>query len=84
MADLTGWWIGYGIGAVVVVAVAMLVIGIIATVRSITEVAEAITDGLAVTRDRTEALWTVGQTMHSCGDLLETAVDAREALEAGR
>jgi hypothetical protein len=82
-SDLTGWWVGYGVGAVVVVAVALLVIAIIVTARRIAAVAEDATRSLTTARERTEALWEVATTNTVAGDLLAGAREARRALGGG-
>lgn len=83
-ADLTGWWIGYAIGAVVVVAVAVLVLVLIVTARRISATARDITGSLAVARDRTEVLWQVATTNQVAGDVLGAATRARRALGGDR
>jgi hypothetical protein len=79
-ADLTGWWIGYAVGAVVVVLVAALVITIIVTAKRISAVAKDATRALVQARDRTEVLWEVGTTNRVAEDILESAKRARAAL----
>jgi Sec-independent protein translocase protein TatA len=79
-ADVTGWWIGYGVGAVVVVVVACVVLAIIVTAKRIAEVAEDATRSLVSTRDRTEALWRVADTNKVAEDILAGASEARRAL----
>lgn len=79
--DLTGWYVGYGLGAVVVLLVAALVLAITATARRIADVADDIAATLAVARDRTEVLWQVSTTNSVATDILDTATAARQALE---
>lgn len=79
-SDLTGWWVGYGIGAAVVVIVAVVVLALIATARKIGDVAEDATRSLAQARDRTEVLWQVAVTNQVAGDLLTGARKARGVL----
>jgi hypothetical protein len=79
-ADLTGWWVGFAVGAAIVVAVALLLVLIIVTARAIAAVAEDATRSLAETRDRTEVLWQVATTNQVAADLLDGAVRARKAL----
>lgn len=81
-SHLIGWYIGYGVAAVVIVLVAVLLLAIILTVRRIGAVAEDITSGLVVARDRTEVLWQVSTTNQVATDILDTATAARKALEA--
>ncbi|MFN2489513.1 MAG: hypothetical protein ABR529_07220 [Actinomycetota bacterium] len=82
-SDLTGWWIGWGVGAVVVVVVAAVLLAIIFTARRIAGVAEDATRSLVVARDRTEALWKVRDTKATAIELLEGATKARMALGDG-
>ena len=79
-ADLTGWWVGYAIGATIVVLVAVVLLLIIRTAHAIASVAEDATRSLAETRDRTEVLWQVRTTNQVAADLLEGATRARKAL----
>jgi hypothetical protein len=80
-ADLTGWWVGYAIGAAIVIVVALLLVLIIRTARAIAAAADEATRCLAEARDRTEALWRVTATNELAADILEGARRAREALE---
>ncbi len=82
-ANLTGWWIGYGIGAAIVVVVAALLLAITATARRIASVAEDGTSSLRRTQERTEVLWQVGATNQVAADLLAGATEARRALGGG-
>ena len=79
-ADLTGWWVGYAVGAAIVLVVAVLLILIILTARGIAAAAEDATRSLAETRDRTEVLWQVATTKQVAGELLDGAEQARGAL----
>ncbi|WP_034272081.1 hypothetical protein [Haloechinothrix halophila] len=81
---LTGWWVGYVIGAVVVLLVAALLILIILTVRRIAAVAEDATDALRLAQQRTEALWQLEATRTAATDILAGATEARHALGGGR
>lgn len=80
---LTGWYIGFGLAAVVVLLVAVLVLAITATVKRIADVADDITGTLVVARERTEVLWQVATTNRVAGEILETATAARTTLEKG-
>lgn len=80
-SDLTGWVVGYGVGAVVVAAVAVLLILLIVTARRIAAVAADASRGLALARERTEVLWEVRTTNRVASDIIELATDARRALE---
>lgn len=81
--NMTGWWVGYGIGALVVLIVVVVVVAIIVTARRIGDVAEDGTRSLLLTRDRTEVLWQVATTNSVANDLLQGATKAREALGGG-
>lgn len=81
--DLSGWWIGYAVGTLVVVIVVLVVGAIILTARKIADIAEDGTRSLAEARDRTEALWQVATTNNVARDLLAGAKQAREALGGG-
>ncbi|MPY79284.1 MAG: hypothetical protein GEV04_12495 [Actinophytocola sp.] len=81
---LTGWWVGYAIGAVVVLLVAALLIMIILTVRRIAAVAKDATDALRQTQERTEALWELEATRTAVKDILAGATEARHALGGNR
>lgn len=78
--DMTGWWVGYGVGALVVVIVVVVVVSIIVTARKIGNVAEDATRALALTQQRTEVLWQVATTNSVANDLLQGATTARETL----
>ena len=82
-SNMTGWWVGYGIGALVVLIVVVVVVSIIVTARKIGDVAEDGTRSLLLTRDRTEVLWQVATTNSVANDLLQGAKKAREALGGG-
>lgn len=81
---LTGWWIGYTIGIVVVLAVATLVILITLTVRRIAAVAEDATEALRQAKDRTDALWRLGTTAQVAQEIVTGASQARGALGGRR
>ncbi len=78
--NLLGWWVGYGIGAVLVIVVAALLLVIIATARAIAATARDITRSLAEARDRTEALWQVSTTNQVATEILRDAAAARRSL----
>jgi hypothetical protein len=79
-ADLTGWLVGYAVGATIVLVVAVLLILIIVAARGIAAAAEDATRSLAETRDRTEVLWQLATTKQVAADLLDGAARARRAL----
>jgi hypothetical protein len=78
--DLTGWWVGYAIGAAIVLVVAVILLLIIRTAHAIATLAEDATRSLAETQDRTEVLWQVATTNQLAADLRDGAVQARKAL----
>jgi hypothetical protein len=82
--DLTGWWIGYSLGAVVVGVVAALLVAIILIAKRIANVAEDATRSLALARARTEVLWELATTNRIGGEILAGAVKARSALGVGQ
>lgn len=79
-ANLTGWWVGYAIGAAIVLVVAVILLLIIRTAHAIATLAGDATRSLAETRDRTEVLWQVATTNQLAADLRDGAVQARKAL----
>lgn len=82
-AHLTGWWIGYIIGAIVVVAVAVLVLLLIITARRIGNIAADATSSLQQAEARTEILWQNQTVNQAAEDILEAAMKARVALGGG-
>lgn len=81
---LTGWWVGYAIGAVVVLLVTALLILIILTVRRIAAVAEDATESLRLTQERTEVLWQLEGTRTVAKDILADVTEARHVLGGRR
>lgn len=79
-ADVTGWWIGWGIAIPIIVVVAALVLFITVAARQISALAEDITDSLAAARDRSEALWQVKTTNQVAADIIDGATQARKTL----
>lgn len=77
---LLGWWVGFGIGTVLVIVVAVLLLLILVAARRIGSVAEDATAALAQTRDRTEVLWQVRATNEVAAEILGQATAARKAL----
>jgi hypothetical protein len=82
-ADLTNWWVGYIVGASLVVVVALLVLTITITAKRIARVAEDATHTLVIARDRTESLWQVSTTNQVASEILSGAKAARRALGGG-
>jgi len=60
---LSGWILGYLIGAVVVVVVVVVLLMMIAGARRTAEKAEAVLAGLNDARDGTAGLWQLGATV---------------------
>lgn len=83
-SDLTGWVVGYGVGAVVVLAVAALVIAITLTARRIAAVARDATRSLQQTQARTEVLWQVRAVNRLLTDIRRAAASFRTASEVRR
>jgi hypothetical protein len=79
----SGWTIGYIVGGVVVLAVALLVITLIILARRIGTRVEQITQALLVARENTQSLWAVDITHGLAEEILEGAARAREALGGG-
>lgn len=79
-ADLTGWYIGWGIAIPLIIVVAALVLLITVTANAIAMVAEDATRALEQSRERTEALWQVKETNRATTDIIGGAAQARKAL----
>jgi len=77
---VNGWILGYLIGAAVVVVVVVVLLLMIRGARQTAEKAEAILAGLHDTRDRTEGLWQVGDTVRTAERIVAAAADARASL----
>jgi len=78
--NINGWVVGYVAGAIVVVLVALLIVGIIMTVRRIRATADDITRSLIESQQRTEVLWAVADTKSTVDDIVGMAGQARAAL----
>lgn len=81
-SGLGGWWVGTGIGVLVVLIVAAVVITIILLARRIGRQAGMAIDALDAAEENTRGLWDVGTTNEHALAVLEGAVRAREAVEA--
>ncbi len=79
-SNLNGWIVGYAVGTVVVLLVAVLVLWIILTVRRIRAVADDITRSLVDAQERTEVLWAVASTKATVEEITGMAAKARAAL----
>lgn len=76
----TGWLIGYIIGGAVVIIVVALLLVLIFTARKIGDQAGEIEAALATARDRTLALWTVGQVNARVTSIRDRLAAARRVL----
>lgn len=80
-ADLTGWWIGIAIGALIVVVVALIVIALIVLAERIARQARMAAAALDAAERNTQGLWDVGGVNREALAVLEGTVRARHALE---
>jgi len=80
---LSGWILGYLIGAVVVVVVVVVLLMMIAGARRTAEKAEAVLAGLNDARDGTAGLWQLGATVSTAERIAAAAADARTSLTPG-
>lgn len=79
---MSGWAIGFTVGAVVVVIVVVLLVLMIAGARRVAGKAEAILAALNQARDNTYGLWAVADTNAAASRIVAAATSAREALAA--
>jgi hypothetical protein len=77
---MTGWLIGYAIGAAVVVVVVALLVTMIVLARSVNAKAAGIVGALHTSRDHTRALWGVTATNAAADRILASAAQARQHL----
>lgn len=83
MGDVgAGWWIGTGIGVLVVLVVAAVAITLVLLARRIASQALLAVDALDAAEYNTRPLWDVGTTNREAMAIVEGARLAREALEA--
>lgn len=80
---MNGWVLGYIIGAVVVAVVVVVLLLLIAGARRTAEKAEAILAALRDTRDGTEGLWPLGDTVAVAERIVAAAADSRISLTPG-
>ncbi|MFP5219809.1 MAG: hypothetical protein ACLGIG_08740 [Actinomycetes bacterium] len=80
---MSGWVLGYVIGAVVVLVVVAVLLMMIAGARRVAEKAEAIVAALHDARDGTEALWQLDGTVTTAERIVAAAADARTSLSPG-
>jgi len=80
---LSGWILGYLIGAVVVVVVVVVLLLMIRGASRTAEKAEAVLAGLNDARDGTAGLWQLGATVSTAERIVAAAADARTSLTPG-
>lgn len=80
LALSTGWYVGWGIGLVVVLIAATLLLLIIGLGRRITRQAGEITQALDGARANTDPLWEVRGTNHELDRVTRGLAQAREML----
>ncbi len=77
---LFGWWLGLGIGFVVVAIVVVLVASILALATRINRQAQEAIQGLDEGRVTTLPIWDIQKTNNAARGILEAARAARKAL----
>lgn len=82
-ADLTGWFVGYVIAALVIVVVVGLVTWILSLARRIGVQANAIVDALSEIRQTTAPIPEVATLNTKLGNVVDGATRARAALAGG-
>lgn len=83
-AVLTGWYVGFVIGAVAIVIVVALVAAILNLARGIGNQAVAITEALEESCVNTLPLWDVEKANAGLRSVVNSARQARSALEGMR
>lgn len=79
---MTGWWIGWIIGAVVVLlVVALLLLMIKGAGRAVVKAGNVVA-ALEASRDNTAGLWNVNDVNHDVTRIVRAATAAREHLAA--
>lgn len=78
----TGWYVGFGIAAVVIVIVVVLVAVILRLARKISIQARDVTLALDECRNNTLALWDVQMVNDGVKDINRSAAAARHLLES--
>ncbi|MHB1533427.1 MAG: hypothetical protein ACYC1D_02245 [Acidimicrobiales bacterium] len=82
LGSLTGWYVGFSIGAAVVAIVVILVAMILRLARTIGVQAREVTLALDDCRENTMSLWEVNKVVTGVKDINRSAAAAREMLEA--
>jgi hypothetical protein len=80
---VSGWVIGFAIGAIVVVIVVVLLLVLITLARRIAGRAEAILVALQAARDNTAGLGELTKTNRAVARINAGATTARETVEGG-
>jgi hypothetical protein len=80
LALSTGWYIGWGVGLLVVLIAAGLLLTIIGLGRRVARQAGEITQALDGARANTDALWEVRGTNHAIDRVTRDLARAREVL----
>ena len=80
LALSSGWYIGWGVGLVVVLIAAGLLLAIIGLGRRVARQAGEITEALDGARAHTDALWEVRGTNHAIDRVTRDLATAREML----
>lgn len=78
---MSGWAIGFLVGAAVVIVVVTLLLLMILWVRRVAAKAESILAALHEARDHSQPLWQVGETNRTVTRIVESASEVRSALE---
>lgn len=81
--DLTGWYVGYVIAAVLITVVVILVAIILGLARRIGVQADIITGDLDQARINTLPLWDVDKVNGGVRSIITSAQEARSALGGG-
>jgi len=81
--DLTGWYVGYVIAAVLITVVVILVAMILGLARRIGVQADVITGDLDQARINTLPLWDVDKVNGGVRSIIKSAQEARAALGGG-
>ena len=80
---MSGWAIGFTVGAAVVVVVVVLLLLMITGARKVAAKAEDILAALHEARDNTQPLWGLVDTNSTADRIIAAATDARHALGGG-
>lgn len=80
---MSGWVLGFTIGAVVVLVVVVVLLLMIQGARRTAQKAEAVLAALQDTRDNTAGLWQLGATVSTAERIVAAAADARISLTPG-